>query len=71
MTEGKESVCVYRGSLIDVSYYKERLEEMNISSFVRDDFHDGFREVQPNSAELIVDADNADKAIEGIKSFKE
>ena len=70
MTEGKESVCVYRGSLIDVNYYKERLEEMDIPSFVKDDFYDGFREVLPDSAELIVDAENAKKAIEGIKSFK-
>lgn len=71
MTEGKESVCVYRGSLIDVNYYKERLDEMNIPSFVKDDFYDGFREVLPNSAELIVDAENVEKAIEAIKNLKE
>ena len=75
MTEGKESVCVYKGSLIEVNYYKERLEELDILSFVKDDFqtgiHAGFIDVSPDVAELIVDADDAEKAITCIQSLKE
>ena len=75
MTEGKQSVCVFKGSLIEVNYYKERLEELDISSFVKDDFqtgiHAGFIDVSPDVAELIVDADDAEKAIECIRSLKE
>jgi hypothetical protein len=75
MTEGKQSVCVYKGSLIEVNYFKERLEELDVLSFVKDDFqtgiHAGFIDVSPDVAELIVDADDAEKALKCIEGLKE
>ena len=75
MTEGKESVCVFKGSVIDVNYYMECLNEIGISSFIKDDFqtgiHAGFISGSPEAIELLVDMDNAEKALECIKGLQE
>ncbi len=75
MTEGKQSACVFIGSLIDVNYYTERLSELDISSFIKDDFktgiHAGFIGGSPEAIELMVDADNVEKALKCIKGLQE
>lgn len=74
MTEGQHSVCVFKGSMIDVNYYVERLSEVGITSIIKDDFqsgvHAGVPSGSPDLIELLVDMDNAEKAfacIEGLQ----
>lgn len=75
MTEGKHSVCVFKGSMIDVNYYVERLSELGITSIVKDEFqsgvHAGVPSGSPDLIELLVDMDNAEKAFECIEGFQE
>ncbi len=74
MTEGKQSVCVFKGSIIDVTYYVERLSEQEISSFTKDDFqsglHAGIPMGSPGLIELLVDMDDAEKAFTLIESLQ-
>lgn len=75
MTEGKQSACVFIGSLTDVNYYMERLNEIDIASFTKDDFktgiHAGFIGGSPEAIELMVDADNVEKALKCIKELQD
>jgi len=55
--------CVFAGSMVDVKYYKERLEEIGVSSLWKDDFSSGTIAGiggVPDSVELLV----ADKDVE-------
>ena len=74
MTEGKDSICVFKGSMIDVNYYVERLSELGISSIIKNDFlsgvHAGVPSGSPDLIELLVDIDNAEKAFECIESLQ-
>nr|WP_320119962.1 DUF2007 domain-containing protein [uncultured Marinifilum sp.] len=73
MTEGKDITCVFTGSIIDVKYYKERLEEIGISSIWRDEFSSGLIVGMggvPDSVDLLVDSDNANRAIECIENLQ-
>ncbi|BAX81781.1 putative signal transducing protein [Labilibaculum antarcticum] len=65
MTDGTELTCVFVGSLVDVKYYKERLDELAISSLLKDDFSSGTIVGiggVPNSVELLVAEEDAEKA---------
>ena len=75
MTEGQNSVCVFKGSMIDVNYYVERLSEQGIISIIKDDFQSGVQAGVPSGSpdliELLVDMDNAEKAFECIEGLEE
>ncbi|MFT5750092.1 MAG: hypothetical protein ACI93S_001365 [Ancylomarina sp.] len=75
MTEGQNSVCVFKGSMIDVHYYVERLREQGIASIIKDEFqsgvHAGVPIGSPDLIELLVDMDNAEKAFECIEGLEE
>jgi len=75
MTEGQNSVCVFKGSMIDVNYYVERLSEQGIISIIKDDFQSGVQAGVPTGSpdliELLVDMDNAEKAFECIEGLEE
>jgi len=53
----------------------ECLDEIGISSIIKDDFqsgiHAGFIGGSPETIELLVDMDNAEKALECIKGLQE
>ncbi len=73
MTDGTELTCVFVGSLIDVKYYKERLEELEISSLFKDDFSSGTIVGiggVPNTVELLVSEDDAEKARDCIDELQ-
>jgi len=74
MTEGQHSVCVFKGSMIDVNYYVERLSELGISCVIKDDFQSGVNAGVPSGIpdliELLVDLDNAEKAFECIEGLQ-
>ncbi len=76
MTDDTNIICVFTGSLVDVKYYQERLEEIGISSMFRDDFRSGTIVGiggVPNSVELFVeipDEDKAHKCIEDLQKEK-
>ncbi|MGQ1909603.1 putative signal transducing protein [Marinifilum sp. RC60d5] len=73
MTEGKDITCVFTGSIIDVKYYNERLEEIGISSFWKDEFSSGLIVGMggvPDSVDLFVDSNNADKAKKCIENLQ-
>ena len=73
MTEGKEIVCVFKGSVIDVNYYMERLDEINVPSFIKNDFqtgiHAGFIGGSPEAIELLVNIDDVEKALDCIEGL--
>ena len=69
MTDDTNIICVFIGSLIDVKYYQERLEEVGISSMIKDDFtaglHGGFpggSGGSPDSVKLFVEDTELEKA---------
>ena len=65
MTDRNELTCVFIGSIIDVQYYKERLEELGISSLWKDEFSSGTivgLGGVPDSVELLVADADAEKA---------
>lgn len=65
MTDGTELTCVFVGSIVDVKYYKERLEEIGVSSLWKDDFSSGTIVGiggVPNSVELLVADKDTEKA---------
>ncbi|PKQ61997.1 hypothetical protein BZG02_13740 [Labilibaculum filiforme] len=67
MTDGNELTCVFIGSIIDVQYYKERLEELGISSLWKDEFSSGTivgLGGVPDSVELLV----ADSDVESARN---
>jgi len=74
MTEGTDLTCVFVGSLIDVKYYKERLDEKGISSLLKDGFQSGIVVGiggNPDTVELLVaesDAEAARKCIANLQS---
>ena len=77
MTEGTDITCVFIGSIIEVRYYKERLEEIGISSMVKDDFtagiHGGFPGASggsPDAIQLMVEDMNAERALECIQNLQ-
>ncbi len=74
MSEGKQSVCVFKGSIIDVTYYADKLRELGIESIVKDDFlsglHAGIPTGAPDLIELLVDMDHAEKAFECIDDLQ-
>jgi len=74
MTEGTDLTCVFVGSLIDVKYYKDRLDEIGIASLWKDEFQSGTivgMGGTPDSVELLVaesDAESARKCIANLQS---
>ncbi len=74
MENQKDLVRIFTGSLVDVQYYSERLEESNIASLWRDE--NASRVIVgmggiPDSVDLFVAEENAEKAIEIIKKMQE
>ncbi len=70
----KDLVHIFTGSLIDVQYYRERLEESNIPSMWQDENELG-RIIGmgsiPNSVHLLVSEANAAQAIEIIQKLQQ
>lgn len=65
MTDETELTCVFVGSIVDVKYYHERLEEVGIASLVKDDSNSGTIVGIggiPNSVELLVTNEHVEKA---------
>ncbi|MCY1636521.1 putative signal transducing protein [Marinifilum sp. D737] len=74
MTDGNNLVCVFTGSLVDVKYYKERLEEVGIPSLWKDEFSSGTLVGMggtPDNVDLFVDEEHEAKARNCIASFQE
>ncbi len=73
MENQKDLVRIFTGSLVDVQYYSERLEESNIASMWRDENASGVIVGMggiPDSVDLFVAEENAEKAIEIIKKLQ-
>ena len=77
MTGGTDVTCVFVGSFVDVSYYRERLEEIGVSSMVKDDFtagiHGGFPGASggsPDSVQLLVESHDVKKALQCIEALQ-
>lgn len=77
MTDDTNIICVFIGSLVDVKYYQERLEEIGVSSMVKDDFtaglHGGFPGASggsPDSIKLFVENTEAEKAQKCIEDLQ-
>lgn len=73
MTDGTELTCVFAGSIVEVKYFKERLEELAISLLLKDEFSSrtivGVGGV-PDSVELLVSEEDADKACACIEELQ-
>ncbi|MBI9058966.1 DUF2007 domain-containing protein [Labilibaculum sp. DW002] len=73
MTDDTNIICVFTGSLVDVKYYQERLEEIGISSMFRDDFRSGTIVGiggVPDSVELFVEIPDEEKAQKCIENLQ-
>ncbi|RUT77660.1 putative signal transducing protein [Ancylomarina longa] len=73
MTNNNEIACVFVGSFIDVQYYKERLEEIGISSLTKDEFSSGMIVGMggiPDSIELFVEESDLEKAKKIIRNIR-
>ena len=73
MTEGTDLTCVFTGSLIDVKYYKERLDEIGISSLWKDEFQSGTivgMGGTPDSVDLLVEEVNVERALKCIENLQ-
>lgn len=73
MTDDTNIIGVFTGSLVDVKYYQERLEEIGISSMLRDDFRSGAIVGiggVPNSVVLFVEVPDEEKAIKCIEDLQ-
>lgn len=65
MTDGTDLIIVFVGSIIDVKYYKQRLEELGISSLLKDEYSSGTIVGiggVPDSVELLVSAEDEERA---------
>lgn len=77
MMEEHDLICVFEGSVVDVTYYQERLEENNIQSMIKDNFsagiHGGFPGASggaPDSIQLFVEAHDAEMAVKYIEDLQ-
>lgn len=74
MTDGNNLVCVFTGSLVDVKYYKERLEEVGVPSLWKDEFNSGTLVGMggtPDTVDLFVTEDNEANARKCIANLQE
>ncbi|WP_171595217.1 DUF2007 domain-containing protein [Marinifilum caeruleilacunae] len=74
MTDGTNLVCVYTGSMVNVKYYKERLEEIGIPSLLKDEFSSGTIVGiggTPDTVDLFVEEENEAKARNCISNLQE
>ena len=73
MTDRTDLICIFTGSLVDVKYYKKRLEEIGVASLLKDDFSSGaivgIGGVL-NTVNLMVGEDDEEKAIACIKALQ-
>ncbi len=73
MENQKDLVLIFTGSLVDVQYYSERLEESNIASMWKDENAVGIITgvgTMPNSVDLFVAQRNAERAVEIIRKLQ-
>jgi hypothetical protein len=74
MTSENNLVCIFTGSLVNVKYYKKRLEEIGISSLLKDEFSSGTIVGMggvPDSVDLFVEEENEARARMCIANLQE
>lgn len=73
MTDDTNITCVFTGSLVDVKFYQERLEEIGISSMLKDEFQSGTIVGMggvPDTVDLFVENPDVDKATKCIENLQ-
>jgi hypothetical protein len=74
MTEGNNLICVYTGSMVNVKYFKKRLEEIGIPSLLKDEFNSGTLVGMggtPDAVDLFVEEENEANARNCIANLQE